>query len=325
VKPAHLPGAVKTRCARASYGCIDSRMTSAYANVYTVRATPSRSPFAFRCAASAPPRAASATKARKTSWEPPPSRCARALGGTGWLAGWTPASLLVYPQRRGATPDPAAGGCARSAGPCFRGLVPRGPALRAHPPPSESGFRFCLPGFASLSQPVKPSSCARLRAGFASLSQRFVASACGPGAPERGRLGSAPGVLRPPGPTCVHGTPALRFVVSVLLCRAGCAPNDHRGRGRPLTTAQGLRPPPGRGRPCGAVSRGLFVGPPASLGASPARSGLRAERPGPAVLVVSSPHSGLALWRSRRVRSHSRPAAPISRLVGRPNPPACAE
>lgn len=49
-----------------------------------------------RCA-----RAASARKARKTSREPPPSRYARALGGTGWLAGWTPASLLVYPPKKG--------------------------------------------------------------------------------------------------------------------------------------------------------------------------------------------------------------------------------
>lgn len=254
MKPAHLPGAIKTRCARASYGCIDSRMTSAYANVYTVRATPSRSPFAFRCAASAPPRASSAIKARKTSREPPPSRCARALGGTGSLAGWTPASLLVFRQRRGATPDPAAGGCARSAGP--RGTSPLKTRPRAARAPASFGVgvsgspvrvRFALPARRPLI--LRPTSL------------RFVARACalvplnGAGL-DRLRLASLTG------PTCVHGTPALRFVVSVLLCRAGFAPNEHRGRGRPLTTAQGLRPPPGRGRPCGAVSRGLFVGPP---------------------------------------------------------------
>lgn len=77
MKPAHLTGAVRTRCARVSYGCIDSRMTAVYATVYTVRAALSRSPFAFQYAASAPPQAASATKARKTSWATRPSRLRR--------------------------------------------------------------------------------------------------------------------------------------------------------------------------------------------------------------------------------------------------------
>lgn len=171
MKPAHLAGAVKTRCARASYGCIDSRMTAAYATVYTVRAALSRSPFAFRCAASAPPRAASATKARNPSREPPPSRCARALGGTGWLAGWTPASLLVFRKRRGATPDPAAGGCARSAG--ARGTSPLKTRPRAARAPASFGVgvsgspgrvRFALPARRSLI--LRPTSL------------RFVARAC---------------------------------------------------------------------------------------------------------------------------------------------------
>jgi hypothetical protein len=52
------------------------------------------------------------------------------------LTGW---ESEASPDRQNRCPGPEGAGCARSAGPCFRGLVPRGPALRAHPPSAGSG------------------------------------------------------------------------------------------------------------------------------------------------------------------------------------------
>ena len=278
MKPAHLAGAVRTRCARASYGCIDSRMTAAYATAYTVRAALSRSPFAFRCAASAPPRACGATKARNPSREPPPSRCARALGGTGWLAGWTPASLLVFRQRRGATPDPAAGGCARSTG---RGhYVPLNTAPRCARTRLLRSRGFGLARQGSLRSPCP--SIPHPAPDFASLRRQSLRS----GAPERGRLGSAPGVLRPPGPPCAQalGIQSLRSLMSSCpsLVSRGLRPHELTGAGAPCHV-----------RPLAAVALGI--------------GGLNARRPPLAACTfLRSRPPRLRPWRAQGLRQDAR-------------------
>ena len=223
MKPAHLPVAVKTRCARASYGCIDSRMTAAYATVYTARAALSRSPLAFRCAASAPPRAASATKARKPSREPPPSRYARALGGTGWLAGWTPASLLVFRQRRGATPDPAAGGCARSAG--ARGTGPLKTRPRAARAPASEGVGVSVPPVR-----VRCALPARRNLILRPTSLCSVARACALVPLNGAGLDRLRVCFAHPARPALRHSAFSRFAPSCprvhRLCRAGCAPTS---------------------------------------------------------------------------------------------------
>jgi hypothetical protein len=165
-----------------------------------------------------------------------------------------------------------------------------------HPTPPQAGARAARGAGTACPQNTAP-RCARTRL---LRSRGFGGKPPRPGRPLRAACGSAP--LRPVGlrgPTCAapdSPTPSASGCPACL-CRAGSAPTDHRGRGRPLTTAQGDLPAWKAGTPSGLCRAVWSSAPPRQAG-----SGHPAPR--------------------HPVR---RPGATPSRLDGRPNPPACAE